>query len=342
MMRHKRNLWGILYGVCLALFTAFISLDTFVLARVYEPAASATAESGAAAESDSAADAGGTADAGGAAESDSAADAGGAAESGGTAGADTAAPAAGAEILSQDTYSSDGTSITLTAYRVGDTTVYAAAVKADDPSVLKTALAEGSYGKNIKEKTSAMAEENDAVLAVNGDFYGARETGYVIRNGVLYRDTAGKNNEDLVIYKDGSFGIIKESEVSAEELLQNGAVQVFSFGPALVESGEIAVTEDEEVGKAMASNPRTAVGITRDGTWLFVVSDGRTDESAGLSLRVLASFLKDLGAETAYNLDGGGSSTMVFRGEIVNKPTTDGKRIRERSVSDIVYIASES
>ena len=57
-----------------------------------------------------------------------------------------------------------------------------------------------------------------------------------------------------------------------------------------------------------------------------------------LSLYELAEFMTSLGCETAYNLDGGGSSTMVFNGTVINKPTTNGHHIKERSVSDIVYI----
>ena len=68
------------------------------------------------------------------------------------------------------------------------------------------------------------------------------------------------------------------------------------------------------------------------------MSDGRTEESEGLSLLELAEFMQSLGVETAYNLDGGGSSTMYFMGEIVNNPTTSGRKISEREVSDIVYI----
>ena len=52
----------------------------------------------------------------------------------------------------------------------------------------------------------------------------------------------------------------------------------------------------------------------------------------------LAELMQSLGAQVAYNLDGGGSSTMVFQGRVVNNPTTNGRSIRERSVSDIVYI----
>lgn len=231
----------------------------------------------------------------------------------------------------------DNITVELTEYRENDTTIYAADVWVTDPSQLKTAFANGTYGKNVKDATSDIAKDADAILAVNGDFYGARNSGYVIRNGVLYRSTSS-GEEDLVIYEDGSFAIIDEDQVTAEQLLADGAVQVLSFGPALVEDGEIAVTQGEEVGKAMASNPRTAIGICEDGHYVFVVSDGRTDESEGLSLYELAEFLQELGVETAYNLDGGGSSTMVYQGEVVNNPTTSGNFLKERSVSDIVYI----
>ena len=111
-----------------------------------------------------------------------------------------------------------------------------------------------------------------------------------------------------------------------------------SFGPALIENGTISVTEEDEVGKAMASNPRTAIGIIDNLHYVFVVSDGRTEESEGLSLLELAEFMYSIGVETAYNLDGGGSSTMYFNGEVVNNPTTSGRSVKERSVSDIVCI----
>ena len=88
----------------------------------------------------------------------------------------------------------------------------------------------------------------------------------------------------------------------------------------------------------MADNPRTAIGVYEPGHYILLVSDGRTKESKGLTLYELAEFLQELGVTTAYNLDGGGSSTMVFQGEIVNNPTTNGRKITERSVSDIVYI----
>ena len=126
--------------------------------------------------------------------------------------------------------------------------------------------------------------------------------------------------------------------MNAEELLARGAVQILSFGPGLVADGQIAVTADEEVGRAMASNPRTCIAQVDELHYLFIVSDGRTDSSEGLSLYQLASFAQSLGARIAYNLDGGGSSAMVFNGELINNPTTNGSSIKERKVSDIVYI----
>lgn len=238
----------------------------------------------------------------------------------------------------EKTYSDENITISLKEYRVNDTTVYAADVSLSSAKYLKTALAKNTYGKNVTEKVSVMAEENDALLAINGDYYGAKESGYVIRNGVIYRENGSKDTDVLCIYTDGRFEITDSSEKTAQQLLDEGVWQAFSFGPALVEDGEVTVAAREEVGKAMASNPRTAIGIIDDLHYVFAVSDGRTSESEGLSLTQLAQFMQSLGCTTAYNLDGGGSSEMVFRGEIINNPTTSGRTISERSVSDIVYI----
>ena len=241
------------------------------------------------------------------------------------------------KTVTDTSYQDENISITLTETEYNGSAVYVADIKVSDPSYLKTALAQNAYGRNVTDETSSIADDADAILAINGDYYGSQERGYVIRNGVIYRDTAESGQQDLVIKKDGSFEVIYEDEVSAEELLADGAVQVLSFGPALVEGGSIQVSENEEVGRAMSSNPRTAIGIIDDCHYVFVVSDGRTEESEGLSLYELAQFMDSLGVETAYNLDGGGSSTMVFNGQVINNPTS-GHSIKERKVSDIVYI----
>ena len=239
------------------------------------------------------------------------------------------------------TYSDSKSKITVTQYRAYDSNIYVADVEVTDGTSILSAFANNTYGRNITDTTSDMAEENNAVLAINGDYYGARQSGYVIRNGVVYRNQ-GTNGEDMVISKDGTLSFISESDTTTDSLIQKQAWQVLSFGPVLVENGQVAVSENDEVGMAMASNPRTAIGTVAKNHYLFVVSDGRTSESAGLSLYELANFMKSLGATNVYNLDGGGSSTMVFQGEVVNNPTTNGNKISERAVSDILYIGKNS
>ena len=240
-----------------------------------------------------------------------------------------------------DTSYSDGNiSVTLTEKTVNETQVYVADITLSSSDYLKTALAQNSYGTNVTAKTSVTAAENNAILAVNGDYYGANSSGYVIRNGVVYRDSVREDasNGDLAIYKDGSFKIIYEDQVSADQLVQDGVVNLLAFGPSLVENGEISVDTNTEVGQAMSSNPRTAIGIIDENHYIIIVSDGRTSESKGLSLYQMAEVMKSYGVKTAYNLDGGGSSTLYFNGQVINKPTTDGSKISERAVSDIVYI----
>lgn len=302
----KRRIWTVCYGVALTAFTVYISLDTFVLRSSYQTNATQmnTAMFENEPEKTTALE-----------ETDN-----------------------GTELLSSDIYQDENITVTLKEYYEYDTHIYVADVLLTSAEYLKTAFAEDTYGKNITEKTSAMAEANNAVLAVNGDYYGVQESGYVIRNGVVYRDN-GNGNDILCLYADGRMKVVDSDEYTAEELAAQGVWQAFCFGPGLLEDGLVTVTEEQEVGKSMASNPRTAIGMIANDHYVFVVSDGRTHESAGLSLYELAQFMQTLGVQTAYNLDGGGSSTMYFNGQVVNNPTTNGK-IKERGVSDIVYIGS--
>ena len=230
--------------------------------------------------------------------------------------------------------------ISVKTYTENNTTIYVADIYLSDSETIQSALADNTYGKNITDTTSNMAELVGATIAVNGDYYGARTSGYVIRNGELLRaDKASDDQEDMVLWADGTMSIIREGDYTAEALLDKGALQVLSFGPGLIVDGDISVDASDEVGKAMASNPRTAIGYLGDNHYVLVVADGRTDESEGLSLLELAEFMQSLGATQAYNLDGGGSSTMYYDGEVINNPTTNGRNGSERSVSDILYVA---
>ena len=237
--------------------------------------------------------------------------------------------------ISEYTYTDENISINISEVNEYDSVIYVADIQISDAAYLKTAFANNTYGLNIKDTTSETAEDNNAILAINGDYYGFREYGYVLRNGIVYRSESG-DSDALVIDADGNFSIINESSTSISSLDTENILQILSFGPGLIENGKIVVSQTSSK-KLNSENPRTAIGQISELHYVMVVVDGRTDESDGLTLTELADFMNDLGCVTAYNLDGGGSSTLYFNKEVINNPT-DGRSNGERQVSDIVYI----
>ena len=242
-------------------------------------------------------------------------------------------------VITENSYHDGNISIEITEERVGDTTVYVADVQLASAEHLRTAFADNTYGRNVTDTTSSIAGSVDAILAVNGDFYGAQQSGFVIRGGVLYRSTAKKGAEDLVIYADGSFGIIREAEITAQELLESGARDVLSFGPALVENGEISVSVNDEVGRAKASNPRTAIGQTADGTVLLLVIEGRQADSLGATYNDIIDIMLKNGAVTAANLGGGSQSHMICSNQMV---TASSSLYGPRKLPNCWLVAPES
>ncbi|MDR1801027.1 MAG: phosphodiester glycosidase family protein [Lachnospiraceae bacterium] len=321
--------FGILYSCVLTAATVFVLLDAFVIPKAYEnvqyensqtsaTTSEITGTQNAEAEvtestakqvetSDSNADISGTTD----------------------------TQARAKPVITETSYDDENISINIETTRINDTTVHIADIIVKDVQYLKTALANNQYGRNIDETTSEMASEHNAIFAINGDYYGFRDNGYVLRNGNLYR--TGGEGEALVLDLAGNLTSVNESEISED--IAGDAWQIWSFGPTLVEDGEIAVGENSEIsGKSAKSNPRTAIGQIGPLHYVAIVSEGRTSENAGLSLYQLAEVFVSRGCTIAYNLDGGGSSTMVFNGQVINNPTTNGRKIKEREVSDIIYV----
>lgn len=259
--------------------------------------------------------------------------------------ADTASAAGSEPVLTDTSYTSDDASIGISTVSTGSgnetVTYFVADVVLQDATALQSAFASNSFGENITETTSAMASANNAVFAINGDYYGFRDTGIVIRNGVVYRDEGAR--QGLAFYTDGTVKVYDETTTSADRLVAEGVWNTLSFGPALLEDGWIVEGIDEvEVDTNFGNhsiqgrNPRTAVGVIDENHLVFVVVDGRSPGySAGVTMTGLARIMQDLGAVTAYNIDGGGSSTMYFNGALVNNPLGKNK---ERGTSDILYI----
>ena len=225
-------------------------------------------------------------------------------------------------VTTDTTYTSDDASIEITQYTEGsgDDTVtsYVADITLSDATVLRSAFANNQFGENITALVSETAEANGAVFAINGDYYGFRDTGIVIRNGVVYRDDGAR--EGLVFYEDGTVAVYDETTTTADELLADGAWNTLSFGPALVEDGAVIdgiddVEIDTNFGNhsIQGEQPRTAIGIIDENHIVMVVVDGREDGySRGVTMTELADIMVSLGATTAYNLDGGGSTSMTL------------------------------
>ena len=200
---------------------------------------------------------------------------------------------------------------------------YVAEVVLSDATDLGSAFAEDEFGENIIEYTSQIAGDNNAIFAINGDYYGFRDDGIVIRNGVIFRDEPARIG--AAFYTDGSLKIYDETQTSAEDLLEDGAWNTLSFGPALIQDSEVVasllkVEIDHNFGNhsIQGSQPRTGVGIIDKSHFVFVVVDGRSrGYSRGVSLVEFAEIFHGLGCTDAYNLDGGGSSTMYFMGRVV-------------------------
>ncbi|MDR0804498.1 MAG: phosphodiester glycosidase family protein [Oscillospiraceae bacterium] len=233
-------------------------------------------------------------------------------------------------------YSDNDIQITISKIHEYNTDIYIADVKLSSLEYLKTAFAKNTYGKGVTQTTTKMSAAHNALFAVSGDYYGFDNAGTVLRNGTLYRDTAGYYSS-LSINYDGTFSFLPTGADYANSW------QVLNFGPILIENGKICVEKAINGNKKDISgaNPRCAVGIIEPLHYVFVVADGRTTASKGLKIYDLAEVFANLGATAAFNLDGGGSATMVFNGKLVNKPTTDGSKIAERAISDSIYIGYE-
>lgn len=246
----------------------------------------------------------------------------------------------------EESFSYDSDSIRVTidrwcyAFNRTELRFFVANVYLNSPQQLQTAFAGEKYSKNNAEATSEIAGRHDAVLAINGDYYNYKDNiNLVIRNGELFRDQSSSRDQ-LLVYADGSFVPIPRGEYkkgTGQSYVDAGVTQSFTFGPLLVSNGEAVELPKKYIISTADTirEPRTAIGWV-DGThYVVIVADGRRDgwSDKGMTLQELQQVFVEQGCQVAYNLDGGGSATMVLNGELVNK--TSGSR--ERNVSDIIY-----
>ena len=192
------------------------------------------------------------------------------------------------------------------------------------------------------ETTSQIAENNDAIAAVNGGAFvdktsvkwtgtGAFPDGIVMSNGETICNSLDKNDKtDLFgITKDGIMVVGKYSE---NELRELEVKEALSFGPALVVNGEKTNIQGDG-GAGMA--PRTAIGQKSDGTIILMVIEGRSIGNVGATYKEIQEIMYKLGAINAINLDGGKSTTMYYSGEIINEVSNS---MGERTIPTAVIV----
>ena len=215
-------------------------------------------------------------------------------------------------------------------------TYHVADIYVRDIKYFRTAFAKGEYGQGIRDSFPKIVQENNAILALTGDFYSMSAIGLVFRNGEIYRDTMW--GDVFAMYNDGSMESIPEAEVDINKMIQTGGgvYQAWSFGPMLLTDGR-PMEKFNQKKQIYGKNPRSAIGYYEPGHYCFVTVDGREqNDSVGMNLRELSQLFYDLGCVEAYNLDGGGSAKMMFYTEMVNSPSSSF-----REISDIIYLIDD-
>lgn len=244
-------------------------------------------------------------------------------------------------VTTSNSYSSSDISITVEKYTTGSgsntITYYVADIYLASIESFQSGFAEGTYGVGYTDSLLDMDSEYSAILAMNGDYYGNGSNGVVIRNGEVYRSST--NGSDVcVLYYDGTMVTYSADEFDIDQAISDGAWQAWSFGPELLDSSGSSMTSFVSSSHVAETNPRSALGYYEPGHYCMVVVDGRqSGYSAGMDLEELSQLMEDLGCTAAYNLDGGGSSSMSFDDEIVNQPSNG-----TREISDCIFIAEVS
>ena len=203
-------------------------------------------------------------------------------------------------VMTDNSYTSPDISVTVTEETTnnGRTTYYLADIYVRDITCFQSALARNTYGSGYRDSISDMAALNNALLAINGDYYGNTNEGVVIRNGVIYR--ANRTDCDVcVLYYDGTMRVLPGSSFTVEDAVRDGAWQAWTFGPALLDTDGSVLTRFSSTSRIIAANPRTAIGYYEPGHYCMIVVDGR-GESAGISLPDLSQLFHDLGCTAAY------------------------------------------
>mgnify|MGYP003192556523 FL=1 len=259
-------------------------------------------------------------------------------------------------------YQSDELKIAVNKVEDDGVTYYVADIWMRNVNCFRTAFSSGKY-RGKRESAEKIAKDNNAILAVNGDFL----SGLVIRNGELFRqaevratptpdpdaasapgynsygmygtvtpalstdEAARPERSTCVLYLDGTLATTEFEDFSTKKAMKKGAWQGWQFGPTLVRD-----SKPQKDVKKQGRSPRCILGYYQPGHYCLIIIDGRQKGySIGMNFDEMKELCTRMGLKDAYNLDGGGSAIMVFNGEIINRPSGSGDA---RKLLDMIVI----
>ncbi len=215
--------------------------------------------------------------------------------------------------------------------------------------MLRTIWNDDEKRAKVRADAAETALKHGVVFATNTDYFtyrvdvgaNGRNTGLVIRNGeILYDDPYPEKkatnpnyfpNLDMVaFFEDGSLDVFRSHEITAKELVEKGAYDVYSFGPYLMKDGKLS---QQAYDAGDSKNPRCALGMVEPGHYVYIMVEGRMEKtrSQGITMKELAKLMRAKGCENAINLDGGQTAVLIFMGQQLNKiGSYDGGKTNSR------------
>ncbi len=215
---------------------------------------------------------------------------------------------------------------------------WVASIKIAHPSQLRTTAANG-FQSEMTMKGTAMAKRVNAVLAINGDYFYFTHHGYILRQGQLFLDDLRGDRDVLLIDEDGDFHIVRNPFTGQVDQTINGkrVVQAFFFGPVLVQNGKMVRDMDLRYDmRAEERRQRMCIAQVGPLEYKCICCGPPARGNSGMNLTEFAQLVYSLGVQTAYNLDGGDSTMLIFNGQKINDP----KSPDTRDIADIIYFAS--
>ena len=240
-------------------------------------------------------------------------------------------------VMTENSYKSPEVSITIETCKTQqdghDVVYYVADIYVASIDNFVTQVANNDMSYYSTQNSLSLDKDANAILSICGDFMTYQKGGFMMRNGEVYVDDHNLNSV-CVLYRNGEMETFDGKKYDIDEIKENDPVQVWSFGPALLdENGE--VRSKYTVSSTVAQrNPRSAVGYFEPGHYCFVVVDGRQTHSAGIKIPNLAAIFEELGCASAYNLDGGGSAVMMFDHKTYSKQSNGA----DRKLGDLLVI----